>query len=319
MKEARAMAVQVPSRLYRSRSQKMIAGVCGGLGEYFDVDPVLIRLLFVVTAFISGAGLLAYVILWIVVPLQGNEGTPRMDSLRRDFDDLSSRVRDQLDPRMETLRTDFDDMTRDVRQRLDPNRPPTRPSASNPPGTGHGTSDPPVTVSGTTTSGTTASGTTTSGITATGDATPSDTTPGWETPRASVPTSDDTPTTILHPLRHDSAPTASAADLTLAASAADSADPFRAPTYDERGYEARGYGASDAAGPSVSAPYAGAASTVDRTRRRQHWAGALLIVLGVLFLAHNLGMLWWIQARLILPLVLVGIGGWLLLGRSRRG
>src|SRR5437762_10753784 len=91
------MAAQVPSRLYRSRSQKMIAGVAGGLGEYFDVDPVLIRLLFVVTAFISGAGILAYIILWIVLPAAG-DASSRMDALRRDFDDLSSRVRDRIDP-----------------------------------------------------------------------------------------------------------------------------------------------------------------------------------------------------------------------------
>src|SRR5437764_3794153 len=91
------MAAQVPSRLYRSRSQKMIAGVSGGLGEYFDVDPVLIRLLFVVTAFISGAGILAYIILWIIVPLEGDD-SPRMDALRRDFDDISSRVREHIEP-----------------------------------------------------------------------------------------------------------------------------------------------------------------------------------------------------------------------------
>src|SRR3954447_7587021 len=91
------MAAQVPSRLYRSRSQKMIAGVCGGLGEYFDVDPVLIRLLFVVTAFISGVGILAYIVLWIVVPLDG-DAVPRMGALRRDFDDLSGRVRAYVDP-----------------------------------------------------------------------------------------------------------------------------------------------------------------------------------------------------------------------------
>ncbi len=45
----------------------MIAGVCGGLAEYFDVDPTLIRVLFVVGIFLGG-GILAYIILWIVVP-----------------------------------------------------------------------------------------------------------------------------------------------------------------------------------------------------------------------------------------------------------
>lgn len=52
---------------YRSRNDKMIGGVCGGLAEYFDVDPTIIRILFVVGLFM-GAGILAYIVLWIVVP-----------------------------------------------------------------------------------------------------------------------------------------------------------------------------------------------------------------------------------------------------------
>jgi phage shock protein C len=55
-------------KLYRSRKEKMIAGVAGGLGEYFDVDTTLIRILLVVSLFFGGFGLLAYIILWIVVP-----------------------------------------------------------------------------------------------------------------------------------------------------------------------------------------------------------------------------------------------------------
>jgi len=46
----------------------MVAGICGGLGEYFDFDPVIIRLIFVVTVLAGGAGILAYIVLWIVVP-----------------------------------------------------------------------------------------------------------------------------------------------------------------------------------------------------------------------------------------------------------
>ena len=57
-------------RLQRSRTEKMMAGVCGGLGEYFDVDPTIIRLLWVVVTFMGGAGVLAYLILWVVVPLE---------------------------------------------------------------------------------------------------------------------------------------------------------------------------------------------------------------------------------------------------------
>jgi len=55
-------------RLYRSRMDRMIAGVCGGLAKYFDIDPTIVRVLFVVSIFIGGGGILAYIILWIVVP-----------------------------------------------------------------------------------------------------------------------------------------------------------------------------------------------------------------------------------------------------------
>lgn len=55
-------------KLYRSRKDKMIGGVAGGLAEYFDIDPTLVRIIFVVSLFIGGSGILAYIILWIVVP-----------------------------------------------------------------------------------------------------------------------------------------------------------------------------------------------------------------------------------------------------------
>jgi phage shock protein C len=55
-------------RLYRSRTDKMIAGVCGGLANYFGLDPVLVRVIWVVAALSFGAGLLAYILLWLFVP-----------------------------------------------------------------------------------------------------------------------------------------------------------------------------------------------------------------------------------------------------------
>jgi len=55
-------------RIYRSESEKVIGGVCGGLGEYFGVDPTWIRILFVLSIFASGVGLIAYIIGWIVIP-----------------------------------------------------------------------------------------------------------------------------------------------------------------------------------------------------------------------------------------------------------
>ena len=55
-------------RLYRSRTDRIIGGVCGGLGAYLDVDPTVIRLLFVLLAFAGGPGLLAYLVMLILVP-----------------------------------------------------------------------------------------------------------------------------------------------------------------------------------------------------------------------------------------------------------
>ena len=56
-------------RLYRDPEEKVLSGVCGGLAAYFDIDPVIMRIIFVVLAFITtGAAILAYLILWIAVP-----------------------------------------------------------------------------------------------------------------------------------------------------------------------------------------------------------------------------------------------------------
>lgn len=58
---------QVDRRLYRSTAQRVIAGVCGGLGEYFGVDPIWFRIGFVVLALGGGSGILIYLVLWLVI------------------------------------------------------------------------------------------------------------------------------------------------------------------------------------------------------------------------------------------------------------
>lgn len=55
-------------RFYRSRKDKKLAGVCGGVAEYFEVDPTLVRLIWVVFTFAGGAGVLAYIIAAIIMP-----------------------------------------------------------------------------------------------------------------------------------------------------------------------------------------------------------------------------------------------------------
>ncbi|HUV16361.1 MAG TPA: PspC domain-containing protein [Pelolinea sp.] len=57
-------------RLYRSRSDEMIAGVCGGLADYLGVDPTVVRLVFVLLLFAGLGGLWIYLVLWIIMPLE---------------------------------------------------------------------------------------------------------------------------------------------------------------------------------------------------------------------------------------------------------
>jgi phage shock protein PspC (stress-responsive transcriptional regulator) len=58
------------SRLYRSRTDTIVAGVCGGIGNYLKVDPILFRILFVFGILIGGGGLIAYIVMWIIVPIE---------------------------------------------------------------------------------------------------------------------------------------------------------------------------------------------------------------------------------------------------------
>jgi len=57
-------------KLYRSRTSRMLAGICGGLGEYFGVDPTIVRLVWVIASvFVAGIpGVLAYLIAWLIIP-----------------------------------------------------------------------------------------------------------------------------------------------------------------------------------------------------------------------------------------------------------
>jgi phage shock protein C len=57
-------------RLYRSRKEKIIAGVCGGLAEYFGIDPTWMRLIFVLFLLLGGSAFLVYVVMWLIVPLE---------------------------------------------------------------------------------------------------------------------------------------------------------------------------------------------------------------------------------------------------------
>ena len=75
-------------RLYRSQTDRMIWGVCGGLAKYFDIDPTIIRIIFVVLIFANGLGILAYIILAIVVPLEGSKATEPKDAIKENVAEI---------------------------------------------------------------------------------------------------------------------------------------------------------------------------------------------------------------------------------------
>jgi phage shock protein C len=60
--------MEAPRKLYRSQSQRILAGICGGLAEYFNIDATVMRVLFLILAVFGGSGLVLYLVMWIVVP-----------------------------------------------------------------------------------------------------------------------------------------------------------------------------------------------------------------------------------------------------------
>ena len=80
--------------LYRSESDRMLGGICGGLGDYLNLDSTLVRLFFALLFFGSGVGLLAYLALWIIMPSQSvaQAGTSFEKNLRDSGEHFSERI-----------------------------------------------------------------------------------------------------------------------------------------------------------------------------------------------------------------------------------
>lgn len=79
-------------RLTRSESDKIIAGVCGGLAAYLDLDPVLVRLAFVVLLFASGIGLPIYIILWIIMPNSETQDASNSEIMQKNIAEMGETI-----------------------------------------------------------------------------------------------------------------------------------------------------------------------------------------------------------------------------------
>ncbi len=67
-------------RLTRSKDDRWLGGVCGGLAQYFGIDSTVVRVIFILSALIIGGGFLIYLILWIVIPLEPDDGAIEMEA-----------------------------------------------------------------------------------------------------------------------------------------------------------------------------------------------------------------------------------------------
>jgi len=96
-------------KLYRSETNRVLAGVAGGLGEYFKIDPTLIRLLFVLLTVFGGGGILVYFILWILIP---NE-----NCINKQSDETIKQNAQELKDKAKSFAQEFKDMSSEKKPR----------------------------------------------------------------------------------------------------------------------------------------------------------------------------------------------------------
>ena len=80
-------------RLHRSQKERMLGGVAGGLAEYFETDPSLVRLIFALMFVFAGSGFLLYLILWVVLPLEDRTYASSQDIARENTQEIADRAR----------------------------------------------------------------------------------------------------------------------------------------------------------------------------------------------------------------------------------
>ncbi|MCB8816448.1 PspC domain-containing protein [Desulfosporosinus shakirovi] len=87
----------MPERVYRSVRDKMIGGVCGGLADYFRVDVTLVRLIALIALFAGGVGFLAYLVAWVIIPVNPTEHGGYLRNYKHDAGDGVKELVDDLD------------------------------------------------------------------------------------------------------------------------------------------------------------------------------------------------------------------------------
>jgi phage shock protein C len=117
-----------PKRLYRSSDQKIFLGVCGGLGEYFEMDPTLIRIIFAVSTLLAGTSIAVYAVLALIMPSESSlEDDPRT-AAQNTINEASEEVRKGVD----LVVTRVNDMFGRNKAEQPPQPPPSQPPSAPP-------------------------------------------------------------------------------------------------------------------------------------------------------------------------------------------
>ncbi|HUD20567.1 MAG TPA: PspC domain-containing protein [Candidatus Saccharimonadales bacterium] len=86
------MAKETPKKLYRSETDRVIAGVCGGLGDFFEVDSTIVRIIFILLA-LGGVGVVLYLILMFVIPTQSTKGADEREKIKNNAEAMAEEVK----------------------------------------------------------------------------------------------------------------------------------------------------------------------------------------------------------------------------------
>lgn len=81
-------------RLYRSETDKIVGGVAAGLGEHWGIDPLILRILFVVSTLFNGVGLVVYLMMWVFVPTQDTAGLDHENVMKHNVHEIGERARE---------------------------------------------------------------------------------------------------------------------------------------------------------------------------------------------------------------------------------
>jgi phage shock protein C len=84
-------------RITRSRNDRMLAGVAGGLAAYFNIDPLFVRLGFALLAFLNGTGIMLYLLLWLLLPNEDSVSSDSRTQVRENVDEMRSAAQNAVD------------------------------------------------------------------------------------------------------------------------------------------------------------------------------------------------------------------------------